>query len=137
MSLGSTFDSRLVCIVEHVNHRLAPVPSIVWVQNGIQVNDTDSRITVTNMETAEYGHLESTLRIDNFQFSDIGVYQCISTDDMAFSGEIITSTPYQLDAGMVENFRRVFFFGLIPKPPPQFFLSLALLKAYSRLELKA
>ena len=121
MILGSTLNSLLVCIVEHLNHRTAPTPSIVWIRNGIQVDDTDTRITVTNAETAENGRLESTLRIDDFRVNDTGVYQCISIDDMAFSGEIITSTPHQLDAGRVEFFRDFRSISQVACMQPQLF----------------
>ena len=94
---------------------IGPTPNLVWVQNGIQVDDTDPRITVTNTVFAGSDRLESTLQIMNFQLSDAAVYQCIATDTAA-SGEIITSTPYQLDAGtdVLENF----VFSLIPPGPP-------------------
>jgi hypothetical protein len=135
--LGSTLNSLLVCIVEHLNHRTAPTPSIVWIRNGIQVDDTDTRITVTNAETAENGRLESTLRIDDFRVNDTGVYQCISIDDMAFSGEIITSTPHQLDAGDTVILERVSPEVIVVATPDILVIQVEASGAYSQLAWQA
>ncbi len=75
-----------------------PAPSVVWVRSGQVVEDTNSRITITST-TMVNGQVTSSLTVTNFGLPDTGVYQCVITDD-SDGGEVITSVPYQLDAGM-------------------------------------
>ncbi len=101
IALGGTVDgSLLTCTARHQSDGVMnyPTPSMVWVKSGQVVDDTDSRITITST-TMVNGQVTSSLTITNFGLSDTGVYQCVFTDD-SDGGEVITSLPYQLDAGM-------------------------------------
>ncbi len=101
IALGGTVDgSLLICTAEHQGDGVMnnPAPSVVWVRSGQVVNDTESRITITST-TMINRQVTSSLTITNFGLSDAGVYQCVFTDD-SNGGEVITSIPYQLDAGV-------------------------------------
>ncbi len=101
IALGGTVDSSLlICTAGHQGDGMIdyPAPSVVWVRSGQVVNDTDSRITIIST-TMVNGQATSSLTITNFGLPDAGVYQCVFTDD-SNGGEVITSIPYQLDAGM-------------------------------------
>ena len=100
IALGGTVDgSLLICTAEHQGDRVMdfPASSVVWVRSGQVVDDTDSRITITS--TTISGRVTSFLTITNFGLPDAGVYQCVFTDNND-GGEVITSIPYQLDAGV-------------------------------------
>ena len=100
IALGGTVDSSLLtCTAGHQGDGVMgyPAPSVVWVRSGQVVNDTDSRITIAST-TMTNGQVTSSLTIINFGLSDVGVYQCVFTDD-SDGGEVITSIPYQLDTG--------------------------------------
>ena len=104
IALGDTVDgSLLICTVGHQGDGVMDysAPSVVWVRSGLVVDDTDSRITIT-LTTMVNGQVTSSLTINNFGLPDAGVYQCVITDDSDDSDgrEVITSIPYQLDAGM-------------------------------------
>ncbi len=101
IALGGTVDgSLLTCTAGHQGDGVMnyTAPSVVWVRSGQVVDDTDSRITITST-TMVNGQVTSSLTITNFGPPDAGVYQCVSTDD-SDGGDVITSIPYQLDAGM-------------------------------------
>ena len=94
-------DPLLTCTAGHQGDGLMNYssPSVVWVRNGQVVDYTDSRITLTAFTTAN-GQVTSSLTITNFTLGDAGVYQCVVTDDSdGGDTEVITSIPYQLDAG--------------------------------------
>ncbi len=99
--LGGTVDgSLLICIAGHQGDGVMDysATSVVWVRNGQVVDDNDSRITITST-TMVNRQVTSSLTIADFGLPDAGVYQCVITDD-SDGGEVITSIPYQLDAGM-------------------------------------
>ena len=101
IALGDTVDgSLLICTAGHQGDGVMnyPASSVVWVRSGQVVDDTDSRITITST-TMVNGIVTSSLTINNFGLPDAGVYQCVFTND-SDGGEVITSIPYQLDAGM-------------------------------------
>ena len=109
IALGGSVDgSLLTCTAGHQGDGVMDftAPSVVWVRSGQVVNDTDSRITIT-LTIMTNGQVTSSLTITNFGLPDAGVYQCVFTDD-SDGGEVITSIPYQLDAGMkyAVNMRR-------------------------------
>ena len=106
IALGDTVDgSLLTCTVGHQGDGMMnyPTPSVVWVRNGQVVDDTDSRITITISTPTTNGQVTSSLTITDFGLTDVGVYQCVVTDD-SDGGEVITSIPYQLDTGRVYIF---------------------------------
>ncbi len=99
IALGGTVDgSLLTCTAGHQGDGVMnyPAPSVVWVKSGQVVDDTDSTTSITLVIGRQ---ATSSLTITNFGLPDAGVYQCVFTDD-SDGGEVITSIPYQLDAGM-------------------------------------
>ena len=88
---GSTSDYVLRCRAD------GPSPILAWLRDGEEVDDTDPRITITDVVTTTTRTMQD-LRITNFQQSDAGVYQCISRngDDGV---DVVTSVPLRLDTG--------------------------------------
>ena len=106
ITLGDTVDgSLLTCTVGHQGDEMMnyPLPSVVWVRNGQVVDDTESRITITTSTPTTNGQVNISLAITDFGLTDVGVYQCVVTDD-SDGGEVITSIPYQLDTGALQLF---------------------------------
>ena len=88
-SLGE--DLILSCVADGF-----PVPSIVWVYNGAEIDaDSSARITIT-AEQSVPGQRNSTLIITSAQFSDSGEYVCNATTTEP-SFETVTSGPVQVD----------------------------------------
>ena len=88
-SLGG--DLILSCVADGF-----PVPSIVWVYNGAEIDaDSSARITIT-AEQSVPGQRNSTLIITSAQFSDSGEYVCNATTTEP-SFETVTSGPVQVD----------------------------------------
>ena len=67
---GSTSASVLKCRGD------GPSPVLAWLKDGEEVDDTDPRITFTNVVTSTTQTVVD-LRITDFRQSDAGVYQCI------------------------------------------------------------
>ena len=78
-----------------------PSPIPAWLKDGEEVDDTDTRITITDIVTTT-GRTVQDLRITDFQQSDAGVYQCLfrNGDD---DDDVATTTPLRLDTGQHSN----------------------------------
>ena len=97
-------DPLLTCTASHQGDGLMNYspPSVVWVRNGHVVDNTDPRITLTTTALTN-GQVTSSLTITDFTLGDVGVYQCVFTDDSdGGDSEIITSIPYLLNTGNLQ-----------------------------------
>ena len=107
VSLGETIDPTstpdpaklLRCMAGHQNDDTMSftASTVVWIKDGETVEDGGDITISTSM--AANGEVSSTLQIASFQESNVGVYQCIFTDDSSSDGEIITTIPLRLDTG--------------------------------------
>ena len=106
--LGETIDPTstpdpaklLRCMAGHQNDDVTmsfTASTVVWIKDGETVEDGGDITISTSM--AANGEVSSTLQIASFQESNVGVYQCIFTDDSSSDGEIITTIPLRLDTG--------------------------------------
>ena len=85
-------EQLLVCEVTYIGTS-SSVPTFQWIKNGEIINkDVNSNADESAID------MTSTLVISNFGQSEVGVYQCIVTDDDT-DAEVIMTQPYRLDTG--------------------------------------
>ena len=88
-------EQLLVCEVAYVGTS-SSVPTFQWIKNGEIINkDVNSNADESAID------MTSTLVISNFAQSEVGVYQCIVTDDDT-DAEVIMTQPYRLDTGITK-----------------------------------
>ena len=86
------------CTVGHSGNGTAQ-PTVVWVKDGVPLEADGDRIVMHIIPPPfEGGMSENVLIINQFQLSDIGMYQCIFVRPDG-NQEILASVPFRLDGG--------------------------------------
>ena len=87
----------LRCVSSHTGSETMR-PSVMWLRNGVELVANGSKVTIDTTDDGASG-TASLLTVTDFQLSDTGVYQCVFTNPAGVLQEVITSTPFRLDAG--------------------------------------
>ena len=87
----------LRCVSSHTGSETMR-PSVTWLRNGVELVANGSKVTIDTIDDGVSG-TASLLTVTDFQLSDTGVYQCVFTNPAGVMQEVITSTPFRLDAG--------------------------------------
>ena len=94
---GFNFD-LLRCAASHTGSGTMR-PTVKWLRDGVElVADGGDKVIITITVDGVSG-TASVLTVMDFQLSDTGVYQCVFTNPAGVLQEVITSTPFRLDAG--------------------------------------
>ena len=94
---GLNFD-LLRCAASHTGSGTMR-PTVTWLRDGVElVVDGGGKVVITAIVDGASG-TASILTVTDFQLLDTGIYQCVFTNPTG-SQEVITSSPFRLDAGM-------------------------------------
>ena len=118
VAVGTQFDpastsgpnQMMVAAANLASFRVLETQSIVWVRDGVVIAENGVAPTNGNTLVATStdnsvnnptlpGQWRTVLTINDFQASDVGVYQVIFTDSVVGGSEVLTTTPVRLDTG--------------------------------------
>ena len=92
-------NTLLRCVAAHTDDAGQVPGELVWIRNGLELSDGDSRGRVTITPLVFGTRYGADLQITAFEESDAGIYQCVATDAASSDSDVVISSPFRLDTG--------------------------------------